>query len=73
MENHNYNTLSFCDKGIGKCQVRLNGQDITQGILKYSISRNSENDNTLILSLEMVVVPDKVEIELKKNSKSSDD
>lgn len=71
MRNNSYNIVSICDKGTGKCQIRLNDQDITKGILKYSVSRNSESDNTLILSLKMIVIPNKVEIELKKNSKSS--
>ena len=69
-ENY-YNTLSIYDKGNGNVQIMLNKQDITPGIEEYSILRNAEDYNTVILELKMVVIPDKVNIEFKKNSKSS--
>ena len=52
--NKKYNSLSIDDKGNGKAKVMLNNQDITLGITEYSVLRNAEDYNTVILKLKML-------------------
>lgn len=66
-----FNLLFIEDKGYGDVTIKLNNQDITKGITKYSISRLAETNETVIVNLEMVVIPEKICI--KKNQKSSND
>ena len=56
------------DNGNGNIVIKLNGMDVTNGMQKYEIERDF--DNFVKVRFEMMVIPEKINIE-KKNSKSS--
>lgn len=66
-----YNKLFLDDKGNGNAVIKINNYDITQGILEYRISRTAEDDEFITLNLKIKLIPEYVNIQLKKNSKSS--
>lgn len=63
-ENY-YNKLYLKDTGT-KGIIKLNDNDITNGIYKYVISRNSFENNTIDLELHMTVLIEDVEIDTEK-------
>lgn len=71
MEETKYNELSIVDKGNGNVEITLNNQNITKGVLNYSIYRDSENNNTVRFKCEMIVMPKEIDIKRKKNLESS--
>lgn len=63
-----YNRLKVIDNDDNTI-IKINDNDITAGITKYSLERTGKNMNLIKLSLEMILTPE--EIKIKKNSKSS--
>lgn len=61
----NFNLLFIEDKGYGDVTIKLNNQDITKGVTKYSITRSTETNETVIVSLEMAVIPENICIKKK--------
>lgn len=68
-KKEHFNKLSLIDKEAGNVKVLLNGQDITNGISSYTITRIADDLKYVKLSLEMKVIPENIEI--KKEQKSS--
>lgn len=59
------NKLYLDDKGVGNVKFKLNGQDITEGMLEYKILRTTDEEY-LTIDFKMKVIPEYVNIELQK-------
>lgn len=61
-----FNTLAIKDIG-NKAIIKLNGNDITKGVIAYKIERKAEDKGIATLELKMCVAIDNIDIELKKS------